>query len=65
LFVCSKETRYLFDPRLLWRAVASEGIEVYRTPGRHAEMMKEPHVGTIVEKLSARLADAEASAVRV
>jgi len=39
------------DPTLGWSQWAHAGVEVYVVPGNHANMVYEPHVGVLAEKL--------------
>ena len=39
------------DPTLGWSQWAVEEVEVYVVPGNHANMVYEPHVGVLAEKL--------------
>jgi thioesterase domain-containing protein len=34
-----------------WRALAGGGIEVHEIPGSHLDIVKEPHVGDLANKL--------------
>ncbi|MGC2161777.1 MAG: amino acid adenylation domain-containing protein [Silvibacterium sp.] len=43
------------DPTLGWSAWASEGVEVHAVPGNHANLVYEPHVKALAEKLTACL----------
>jgi amino acid adenylation domain-containing protein len=39
------------DPRLGWRELAEEGLQVHAIPGDHLGMMQEPHVQVLAEQL--------------
>ncbi|MGD0652461.1 MAG: hypothetical protein ABSA97_15190, partial [Verrucomicrobiia bacterium] len=43
------------DPTLGWSAWASGGVDVHVVPGNHANLMYEPHVEVLAEKLTACL----------
>ena len=43
------------DPTLGWSEWASGGVEVHVVPGNHANLMYEPHVEVLAEKLTACL----------
>ena len=43
------------DPTLGWSGWASGGVEVHVVPGNHANLMYEPHVEVLAEKLTACL----------
>ncbi len=43
------------DPQLGWGAYAAGGVEVHRIPGSHLEIIREPYVRTLAEKLQACL----------
>jgi thioesterase domain-containing protein/acyl carrier protein len=47
------------DFRLLWKSVASEGVDVFRFPGDHVTMCQEPHVQMLAERLKECLNEAE------
>jgi len=50
------------DPTMGWSDWASGGVEVHIVPGNHANLMYEPHVEVLAEKLAARLEQAQAAA---
>ena len=60
MFLSSKEAKQILDPRLMWRRVATEGLEVLRLPGDHLTLMREPSVCLLAEALGSRLANAQA-----
>ena len=43
------------DPTMGWSGWASGGVEVHVVPGNHANLMYEPHVDVLAEKLTACL----------
>jgi len=43
------------DPQLGWGAYADGGVEVHRIPGRHLDIIREPYVRVLAEKLRACL----------
>lgn len=43
------------DPTLGWSEWAADGVEVHAVPGNHANMVYEPHVEVLAEKLKACL----------
>jgi aspartate racemase len=47
------ETRY--DPRLVWREFAGDGLEVVELPGNHVRMLADPIVDRLAEELRSRL----------
>jgi thioesterase domain-containing protein len=47
------------DPTLGWSAWARGGVEVHIVPGNHANLMYEPHVEVLAEKLTACLNQAQ------
>jgi malonyl CoA-acyl carrier protein transacylase len=52
LFRVSKQTRRLpFDPTLGWEGVAEGGIEDYEVFGYHKNILKQPNVRAVAEKL--------------
>jgi amino acid adenylation domain-containing protein len=46
------------DPTLGWSTWANAGVEVYVVPGNHANLVYEPHVEVLAEKLSACISQA-------
>ena len=52
LFWASGDLRTSIDLVEGWRALAGGGIEVYEIPGSHLDIVKEPHVQELAEKLS-------------
>ena len=50
------------DPTLGWSDWASGGVEVHVVPGNHANLMYEPHVEVLAEKLTACLNQAQSAA---
>jgi len=48
------------DPCLGWGAWAEGGVEVYRVPGRHLDVIREPNVRVLAARLSQCLARTEA-----
>jgi amino acid adenylation domain-containing protein len=46
------------DPTLGWSEWASDGVEVHLVPGNHANLVYEPHVKILAEKLSASISQA-------
>jgi thioesterase domain-containing protein len=49
------------DPTLGWSKWASGGVEVHVVPGNHANLMYEPHVEVLAEKLTACLNQARSA----
>jgi thioesterase domain-containing protein len=49
-----------YDPLDGWGSLATDGVEVYEVPGRHAEIYKEPNVGMLAKTLSDVLHEAQA-----
>jgi thioesterase domain-containing protein/acyl carrier protein len=49
------------DPTLGWNEWASGGVEVHVVPGNHANLMYEPHVEFLAEKLTACLNQAQSA----
>jgi thioesterase domain-containing protein len=58
LFWASADLRTSIDLVEGWRALAGGGIEVHEIPGSHLDIIKEPHVGDLANKLGACLARA-------
>ena len=48
------------DPMLGWGAWAKDGVEVHRIPGRHLDIIKEPNVRTLAERLHRCILEADA-----
>jgi thioesterase domain-containing protein len=44
------------DPLPVWRRVVEGGLAVEVVPGSHTEMLAEPNVGYLAERMSAQLA---------
>jgi amino acid adenylation domain-containing protein len=55
LFWASADLRTSIDLVEGWRALAGGGIEVHEIPGSHLDIIKEPHVGDLANKLSSCL----------
>jgi thioesterase domain-containing protein/acyl carrier protein len=55
LFWASADLRTSIDLVEGWRALAGGGIEVHEIPGSHLDIIKEPHVGELANKLGACL----------
>ena len=52
LFRVSKQKKELsFDPTLGWQGLAEGGVEDYEVFGYHKNILREPHVAAIAEKL--------------
>jgi surfactin family lipopeptide synthetase A len=49
------------DPTMGWSEWASGGVEVHIVPGNHANLMYEPHVEVLAEKLTACLNQAQSA----
>jgi amino acid adenylation domain-containing protein len=49
------------DPTMGWSKWASGGVEVHVVPGNHANLMYEPHVEVLAEKLTACLNQAQST----
>ena len=52
LFWASGDLRTSLDLVAGWRALAGSGIDVHEIPGSHLDIVKEPHVQELAEKLS-------------
>ena len=50
----------LNDSQEGWNTLAPLGVEVHEIPGDHINIIKEPHVGTLAEKLGECLDRSEA-----
>ena len=50
------------DPLLGWGPLATGGLEIHEVPGTHLDMVFEPHVRTLAEKLARCLDEAWAGA---
>jgi amino acid adenylation domain-containing protein len=61
LFWASADLRTSIDLVEGWRALAGGGIEVHEIPGSHLDIIKEPHVQELAEKLGACLERANES----
>ena len=59
LFWASTDLRAKFDLLEGWQALARGGMEVYEVPGTHIDMIKEPHVGELAQKLDGCLLRAQ------
>jgi len=57
------QTRKGVDPRLVWGSLVSGGIEVYKVPGGHLDMLKYPHVDVLAKKLKECIQNEDGSAV--
>ncbi|HEV7799008.1 MAG TPA: amino acid adenylation domain-containing protein, partial [Pyrinomonadaceae bacterium] len=55
LFWASTDLRTSIDLVEGWRALAGGGIDIHEIPGSHLDIIKEPHVGELANKLSACL----------
>jgi aspartate racemase len=55
LFWASADLRTSIDLVEGWRALAGAGIDVHEIPGSHLDIIKQPHVGELANKLSACL----------
>ncbi|MGZ8846235.1 MAG: amino acid adenylation domain-containing protein [Pyrinomonadaceae bacterium] len=60
LFWASSDLRASVDFVEGWRALAGGGIEVHEIPGSHLDIVKEPHVQELANKLSGCLERAQA-----
>jgi len=60
LFWASSDLRASVDFVEGWRALAGGGIEVHEIPGSHLDIVKEPHVQELANKLSGCLGRAQA-----
>jgi thioesterase domain-containing protein len=47
------------DPSLGWDAWATGGVEIHRVPGRHLDIIKEPNVRILADRLRRCIAEAE------
>ncbi|HVS83325.1 MAG TPA: amino acid adenylation domain-containing protein [Pyrinomonadaceae bacterium] len=63
LFWASGDLRASNDLVEGWRALATGGIEVREIPGTHLDIIKEPHVAELANKLSERLERAQNKAL--
>ena len=63
LFWASGDLRTSIDLVAGWRALAGGGIEVHEIPGSHLDIVKEPHVQELAEKLSGRLEAAQSGSI--
>jgi thioesterase domain-containing protein/acyl carrier protein len=61
LFWASADLRTSLDLVEGWRALAGGGIEVHEIPGSHLDIVKEPHVGDLANKLRSCLDRAQAT----
>ncbi len=60
LFWASTDLRAKFDMIEGWQRLAPAGLEVHEIPGTHLDIIKEPHLGELAEKLSDCLERAQA-----
>ncbi len=51
------------DPTLIWGPLVSGGIEVYKVPGGHLDMLKYPHVDVLAKKLKGCIQNMDRSTV--
>jgi len=58
LFWASKDLRAKFDMLEGWRALARGGMDLHEISGTHLDMIKEPHVAELAQKLKACLTNA-------
>ena len=65
LFWASNDLRAKFDLLEGWQSLARGGMEVIEVPGTHLDMIKEPHVAELAEKLRACLVKAQTSAPNI
>ena len=63
LFWASGDLRTSIDLVAGWRALAGGGIEVHEIPGSHLDIVKEPHVQELAEKLSGCLEAAQSRSI--
>jgi amino acid adenylation domain-containing protein len=61
LFWASSDRRASHDLVDGWRVLAKGGFEIHEIPGTHMDIIKEPHVAELAEKLNACLAKAQVS----
>jgi len=59
LFWASADLRSSLDLVEGWRALAGGGIEVHEIPGSHLDIVKEPHVQYLANKLNSCLGRAQ------
>jgi thioesterase domain-containing protein/acyl carrier protein len=52
LFRAADDDRWGLPEDLGWRAMAREGVEIHRFPGDHGQVLAEPTVGLLAEKLT-------------
>ena len=43
------------DPTLGWGRLAERGVEINRVPGHHFNMVRQPHVAVLADKLRTRI----------
>ncbi len=60
LFWASRDLRGSYDLVEGWRRLAAGGIEVHEVQGNHLNIIEEPHVGALAQKLNACLKRAHA-----
>ncbi len=60
LFIGSN-VKYSHDPELGWGELARDGVDVQVVNGNHTDMLREPHVQVLADKLTACLAKAQAA----
>jgi aspartate racemase len=59
LFWASADLRTSIDLVEGWRTLAGGGIEVHEVPGNHLDIVKEPHVQDLAQKLKSCLQSAQ------
>jgi len=55
LFRAAQATTIHPDPAFGWRELAAGGVDVHEVPGDHHSLIREPHVGVLVERLRGSL----------
>jgi thioesterase domain-containing protein len=56
LFRATQEDDWRLPEDLGWREMASQGLEIHRFPGDHGQVLAEPNVSILAEKVTACLA---------
>ena len=58
-----EDAKYLHDPQMGWGKLAGGGVEVHVVSGNHTDMLREPHVQVLAEKLRVCLDEAQSPKV--
>jgi len=59
LFRATQEDDWRLPEDLGWRAMALKGLDIHRFPGDHGQILAEPNVSILAEKLTECLAQNE------